>query len=438
MKNHEQYYRAQLKARADGGSGAGTPPSIPLVKDRSRAQKTEGTKEWAKLTMNNYKIITADRKKARGRPPIIGYDIEKMVLQEMVDRRCVWKQSDGKVKKVSLTVIAGITLRLCRENEDKLPTVGGKRLIVYTSKAMAEAACPAEMPLHEFLLLGHVFVPTIRWAERWKNSPAIRWVSRKENRKALNLTKQAEEVCANMDDIGVLLVQGAFDTDKDDIMRMIEDKKLKDDDVFITDKTVLPEMTLAGDETRVPINPSGLTTLTTVGVEGVQVSNGVTDAQLKAAATGKVIHDWRKIVKVGVIWPGAWQSRAKRDDRLSKPIHRKSAKIVRLDHALRTGELELENPDVFYWQQTPSGWQTGKTMRQLADEEMIPLVEARRGGPALYKDIHGLDIIPADARALFLSDVHISHLDEVFGKRWRVQMFGVGSCCRLHGRQAGG
>ena len=89
MKNHEQYYRAQLKARADGGSGAGTPPSIPLVKDRSRAQKTEGTKEWAKLTMNNYKIITADRKKARGRPPIIGYDIEKMVLQEMVDRRCV-------------------------------------------------------------------------------------------------------------------------------------------------------------------------------------------------------------------------------------------------------------------------------------------------------------------------------------------------------------
>ena len=41
----------------------------------------------------------------------------------MVDRRCVWKQSDGKVKKVSLTVIAGITLRLCRENEDKLSTV---------------------------------------------------------------------------------------------------------------------------------------------------------------------------------------------------------------------------------------------------------------------------------------------------------------------------
>ena len=80
--------------------------------------------------MNNYKIITADRKKARGRPPIIGYDIEKMVLQEMVNHRCVWKQSDGKVKKVSLTVIAGITLRLCRENEDKLPTVGGKRLIV--------------------------------------------------------------------------------------------------------------------------------------------------------------------------------------------------------------------------------------------------------------------------------------------------------------------
>ena len=70
---------------------------------------------------------------------------------------------------------------------------------------------------------------------------------------------------------------------------------------------------------------------------------------------------------------------------------------MRLDHALRTGELVLANPDVLYWQQTPSGWQTGKTMRQLADEEMIPLVEARRGGPALYKDIHGLDIIPADA-----------------------------------------
>ena len=56
-------------------------------------------------------------------------------------------------------------------------------------------------------------------------------------------------------------------------------------------------------------------------------------------------------------------------------------------------------------------------MRQLADEELIPLVKARRGEPALYKDIHGLDTIPADARALFLSDVHISHLDEVFGKK---------------------
>ena len=122
VKHHEEYYRAQLKARAaDGGSGAGTPLGFVLVKDRSRAQKTEGTREWAELTMNNYIAKTKARKKARGRPPIIGYDIEEMVLQEMVDRRCVWKQSDGKVKKVSLTVIAGITLRLCSDNEDKLP-----------------------------------------------------------------------------------------------------------------------------------------------------------------------------------------------------------------------------------------------------------------------------------------------------------------------------
>ena len=158
VTNHERYYKAHLKAQADGGSGAGTPPSIPAVKDRSRPQKTEGTREWAALTMEIYDIKTVKRKKGRGRPPKPGYDIERMLLQEMVHRRCVWKQSDGKVKKVSLTVIAGITLRLCSDNEDKLPTVRGKRLIVYTSKAMAEAACPAEMPLHQFLLQGHVFV----------------------------------------------------------------------------------------------------------------------------------------------------------------------------------------------------------------------------------------------------------------------------------------
>ena len=89
VTNHERYYKAHLKAQADGGSGAGTPPSIPAVKDRSRPQKTEGTREWAALTMEIYDIKTVKRKKGRGRPPKPGYDIERMLLQEMVHRRCV-------------------------------------------------------------------------------------------------------------------------------------------------------------------------------------------------------------------------------------------------------------------------------------------------------------------------------------------------------------
>ena len=70
VKHHEEYYRAQLKARAaDGGSGAGTPLGFVLVKDRSRAQKTEGTREWAELTMNNYIAKTRPaRRHEAGRP----------------------------------------------------------------------------------------------------------------------------------------------------------------------------------------------------------------------------------------------------------------------------------------------------------------------------------------------------------------------------------